>query len=182
MRTQELIDRIRLLNGGLHALAWGPGMLLLLGGTGLFLSLRCGFPQLIHLGRILRETAGSLLRRRVRGEGELSPFQALCTALAGTVGTGNVAGVTGAILLGGPGAVFWMWVAAFFGMATKYAEIALAVRYRVVSARNTAPLPSLSRSPAGWPASASAISLRAARSQPPRRSCSMPSRLRWGLR
>ena len=131
MRTQELIDRIRLLNGGLHALAWGPGMLLLLGGTGLFLSLRCGFPQLIHLGRILRETAGSLLRRRVRGEGELSPFQALCTALAGTVGTGNVAGVTGAILLGGPGAVFWMWVAAFFGMATKYAEIALAVRYRV---------------------------------------------------
>ncbi len=107
-------------------------MLLLLGGTGLFLSIRCGFPQLLHLGRILRETLGSLLRRRTRSEGgALSPFQALSTALAGTVGTGNVAGVTGAILLGGPGAVFWMWVAAFFGMATKYAEIALAVRFRI---------------------------------------------------
>ncbi|MGX8692210.1 MAG: alanine/glycine:cation symporter family protein [Clostridia bacterium] len=111
-------------------------MLLLLGGTGLFLSLRLGFPQLLQLGRILRETAGSLLRRRPSTEdGGLSPFQALSTALAGTVGTGNIAGVTGAILLGGPGAVFWMWLAAFFGTATKYAEIALAVRFRVTDAK-----------------------------------------------
>lgn len=131
LRTKALIQWIRPLNDVLHALAWGPGMLLLLGGTGVFLSLRCGFPQLLQLGRILRETVGSLLRGREHGEeGGLSPFQALSTALAGTVGTGNVAGVTGAILLGGPGAVFWMWVAAFFGMATKYAEIALAVKYR----------------------------------------------------
>lgn len=133
LRTQALIQAIRSLNEGLHALVWGPGMLLLLGGTGAFLSLRCGFPQLLQLGRILRDTAGSLLRRQKSG-GWFSPFQALCTALAGTVGTGNVAGVTGAILLGGPGAVFWMWVAAFFGSATKFAEIALAVKYRTADA------------------------------------------------
>ena len=130
-RTGTLISLFGTLVRGLHALVWGPGMLLLLGGTGVFLSIRCGFPQLRHLGRILRETVGSLLRPERGADGALSPFQALSTALAGTVGTGNVAGVTGAILLGGPGAVFWMWVAAFFGMATKYAEIALAVRYRV---------------------------------------------------
>ena len=134
-RTNALISLFGTLVGSLHALLWGPGMLLLLGGTGVFLSIRCGFPQLRRPGRILRETLGSLLRRKKNGgDGALSPFQALSTALAGTVGTGNVAGVTGAILLGGPGAVFWMWAAAFFGMATKYAEIALTVRYRVTDA------------------------------------------------
>lgn len=104
---------------------------MLLLGTGLFLSLRCGFPQL-RLRRVLRGTLGTLRRG---GAGEpapgFSPFQALSTALAGTVGTGNIAGVAGAILLGGPGAVFWMWAAALLGMGTKYAEIALAVRFRV---------------------------------------------------
>ncbi len=131
-RTEALGAWIRPLNDSLRALVWGPGMLLLYLGTGVWLSIRCGFPQLKHFGRVLRETAGSLLRRRPRDEGKgLSPFQALSTALAGTVGTGNIAGVTGAIFLGGPGAVFWMWVAAFFGMCTKFAEIALAVRFRV---------------------------------------------------
>ena len=113
----------------LHALVWGPGMLALLFGSGVFLSLRCGFPQL-RLRGILRDTFGTLRRGAPTEDGGLPPFQALTTALAGTVGTGNIAGVTGAILLGGPGAVFWMWVAAFFGMGTKYAEIALALRYR----------------------------------------------------
>ena len=108
----------------LRALVWGPGMTALLLGTGLWLTFRCGFPQL-RLGRALR----GVFTRPKEGSG-LSPFQALCTALAGTVGTGNVAGVAGAILLGGPGAVFWMWVAAFFGMATKYTEIFLALRWR----------------------------------------------------
>lgn len=132
-RTEALGAWIRPLNDSLRALVWGPGMLLLYLGTGVFLSVRCGFPQLRHFGRVLRETAGSLMRRRPRAEGQcFSPFQALSTALAGTVGTGNIAGVTGAIILGGPGAVFWMWVAAFFGMCTKFAEIALAVRYRVL--------------------------------------------------
>ena len=135
-RIEALIRWFKPFFVGLQALVWGPGMLLLLGGTGVFLSFRLGFPQVRYLARILRETAGSLFRRQPRDDsGGFTPFQALSTALAGTVGTGNVAGVTGAILLGGPGAVFWMWVAAFFGMATKYAEIALAVRCRVVDAR-----------------------------------------------
>lgn len=121
---------IESLNDALLPLVWGPGMLSLLFGTGVFLSLRCGFPQLLQLKTILRDSFGKLRRGKRPESGGLPPFQALTTALAGTVGTGNIAGVTGAILLGGPGAVFWMWVAAFFGMATKYAEIALAVRYR----------------------------------------------------
>lgn len=118
----------------LHVAVWGPGLELLLLGTGLFLSVRCGFPQL-RLRRVWRGTAGRLLHAPGQKPGHgLSPFQTLTTALAGTVGTGNIAGVTGAIFLGGPGAVFWMWVAAFFGMAAKYAEIALAVRYRETDA------------------------------------------------
>ena len=109
----------------------GPGTLLLLLGTGVFLSVRCSFPQLRHPRLILRQTLGSLVSPHShRKEGDFSPFQAACTALGGTVGTGNVAGVAGAIFLGGPGAVFWMWVSAFFGMCTKFAEIALSLRYR----------------------------------------------------
>lgn len=98
-------------------------------GVGLFLTLRLGFPQLGLFPRAVR-----LFFRRMFAEkrdGGVSSFQALCTALAATVGTGNLVGVAGAICLGGPGAIFWMWVCAFFGMATKYAEAALAVRYRV---------------------------------------------------
>ena len=121
--------RIEAIVENLRALVWGPGMLALLFGTGVFLSLRCGFPQLLQLRTVLRDSFGKL-RRGGPDDGGIPPFQALTTALAGTVGTGNIAGVTGAVLLGGPGAVFWMWVAAFFGMGTKYAEIALAVRYR----------------------------------------------------
>ena len=98
-------------------------------GVGLFLTLRLGFPQLVLFPRAV----GLFFRRMFAGkrDGGVSSFQALCTALAATVGTGNLVGVAGAICLGGPGAIFWMWVCAFFGMATKYAEAALAVRYRV---------------------------------------------------
>ena len=98
-------------------------------GVGLFLTLRLGFPQL----GLFPRAVGLFFRRMFAGkrDGGVSSFQALCTALAATVGTGNLVGVAGAICLGGPGAVFWMWVCAFFGMATKYAEAALAVRYRV---------------------------------------------------
>ena len=98
-------------------------------GVGLFLTLRLGFPQ---LGLFPRAVV-LFFRRMFAGkrDGGVSSFQALCTALAATVGTGNLVGVAGAICLGGPGAIFWMWVCAFFGMATKYAEAALAVRYRV---------------------------------------------------
>lgn len=118
-------------NHTVNGFAWGPIMLVLLVGTGIYLSIRTRFLQVRKFGFIMKHTFGSLFRRDRTDNGKnLSPFQAVSTALAGTVGTGNIAGVTGAIFAGGPGAVFWMWVSAFFGMCTKYAEIALAVKYR----------------------------------------------------
>ncbi len=126
-----MIKTIDKINAAVKSFAWGPVMLLLLVGTGVFLSVRMGFPQVRRFGFVMRKTAGSLFRNGKKDDGaNLSPFQAVSTALAGTVGTGSIAGVTGAIFTGGPGAVFWMWVSAFFGMCTKYAEIALAMKYR----------------------------------------------------
>lgn len=115
-----------------NGFVWGPIMLALLVGTGVFLTFRTGWVQVRWFGYIMKNTVGSLFRKKgARDHGSnLSPFQAVTTALAGTVGTGNIAGVTGAIFIGGPGAVFWMWVSAFFGMCTKYAEIALALKFR----------------------------------------------------
>ena len=110
--------------------AWGPVMLILLVGTGFYLSFRMGFMQFSRIPYWWKNTAGKLTHKHVAGEGEVMPFQALTTALAATVGTGNIAGVTGAIFIGGPGAVFWMWIAALVGMMTKYAEVVLAVQYR----------------------------------------------------
>lgn len=112
----------------LNRLVWGPWLVAAVLGAGLFLSLRAGFPQLT----LFREALGhflSTLRPPEREEGE-PPFRALCTALAATVGTGNLIGVAGAIALGGPGAVFWMWVCGFVGMGTKFAEVTLAVHFR----------------------------------------------------
>lgn len=109
----------------INAFVWGVPALALMLGVGLFLSLRTGFVQLRLLGPAFRQLGRSLKP----GDGT-SSFRALCTALAATVGTGNIAGVAGAIAIGGPGAVFWMWVSGFVGMATKYAEAVLAVRYR----------------------------------------------------
>ena len=109
--------------------AWGPVMLILLVGTGFYLSFRMGFMQFSRIPYWWKNTAGKLTHKHVAG-GEVTPFQALTTALAATVGTGNIAGVTGAIFIGGPGAVFWMWIAALVGMMTKYAEVVLAVQYR----------------------------------------------------
>ena len=129
---ERWIEALRRINAAVSGVVWGPPMLLLLMGTGVFLTFRLGFLPLTRMPLILRHTLGSLLGRKGRkaaGAG-LTPFQAVSTALASTVGTGSVAGVTGAIFVGGPGAVFWMWVSAFFGMATKYTEILLAVRYR----------------------------------------------------
>ena len=110
--------------------AWGPLTLLLLVGTGFYLSLRMGFIQFTRIPYWMKNTAGKLFHKHEAGEGEVTPLQALTTALAATVGTGNIAGVTGAIFVGGPGAVFWMWVAALVGMMTKYSEVVLAVHYR----------------------------------------------------
>ena len=133
----ELILNI---NNFINGIVWGPVMLFLLVGTGIYLTIRCGCLQARRFGFIMRSTLGSLFRKtekKAGGEPNLTPFQAVSTALAGTVGTGNIAGVTGAIFAGGPGAVFWMWVSAFFGMMTKYAEIVLAVKYRQVGPDGT---------------------------------------------
>ena len=116
--------------GVLNGIAWGPWMLLLLVGTGVYLSCRVGFIQFSKFGYAMRNTLGKIFQKTEAGEGEVTPFQAVATALAATVGTGNIAGVTGAICVGGPGAVFWMWISALFGMVTKYAEVVLAVKYR----------------------------------------------------
>ncbi len=116
--------------GKLNSFAWGPWMLLLLVGTGVYLTVRMGFLQFRKFGYAMKNTLGKVFQKTEAGEGEITPFQAVSTALAATVGTGNIAGVTGAIAVGGPGAVFWMWVSAIFGMVTKYAEVVLSVRYR----------------------------------------------------
>jgi len=123
---------VELINGKLNAFAWGPIMLALLIGTGVYLTIRTRCIQVTKFGYIMKNTVGSLFSKKDKSAGKnLTAFQAVSTAMAGTVGTGNIAGVTGAIFVGGPGAVFWMWVSAFFGMCTKYAEIALAMKYRV---------------------------------------------------
>lgn len=111
----------------LHDFLWGVPMLILILGIGIFLTGLTGFPQLLLFPKAVR----SLFHKTNSVNSSVSPFQALCTALAATVGTGNLVGVAGAICLGGPGAVFWIWVCGFIGMATKFAEVTLAVRYRV---------------------------------------------------
>lgn len=122
---------LNFITGPLNEFAWGPIMLVLLVGTGIYLTVRTGWLQIRKFGYVIKNTVGSLFTKKDKGEGKnLSQFEAVATAMAGTVGTGNIAGVTGAIFVGGPGAVFWMWVSAFFGMVTKYSEILLAVKYR----------------------------------------------------
>ena len=106
---------------------WGAPLLILLSGTGLYLTLRLGFIQIRYLPRAL----GYLFKKDKGGKGDVSSFAALCTALAATIGTGNIVGVATAVQAGGPGAIFWMWLVALVGMATKYAECLLAVKYRV---------------------------------------------------
>ena len=110
------------------ALVWGPPLMVLLIGTGIMLTTRLGLLQVMKLPKALQ----LIFSARSNGSGDVSSFQALCTALAATVGTGNIVGVATAVKAGGPGALFWMWIAAFFGMATKYAEGVLAVKYRKV--------------------------------------------------
>ncbi|GAA0455355.1 sodium:alanine symporter family protein [Alkalibacillus silvisoli] len=111
-------------------IVWGPWLLILLVGTGIFLTIRLSFLQFKTLPYALK-LSFSPKRQDKKSEGDISHFQALTTALAATIGTGNIAGVATAVVLGGPGAVFWMWISALFGMATKYAEAILAVKYRV---------------------------------------------------
>ena len=128
-----MLEMITSINNAINSFVWGPVMLALLVGTGIFLTIRTGCVQVKWFGYIMKNTVGGLFKKdaKTTDGNNLTPFQAVTTALAGTVGTGNIAGVTGAIFVGGPGAVFWMWVSAFFGMCTKYAEIVLAMKYRI---------------------------------------------------
>ena len=129
-----MLKIITSVNTAVNSFVWGPVMLALLVGTGVYLTVKTGFIQVKWFSYIMKHTVGSLFckdKSSDKSGSNLTPFQAVTTALAGTVGTGNIAGVTGAIFVGGPGAVFWMWVSAFFGMCTKYAEITLAMKYRI---------------------------------------------------
>lgn len=112
---------------------WGPVMLVLLMGTGIFLTFRLNFLPWRNLGYSLKSLLSKESRKTTDGEGDISPFSALMTALAATVGTGNIVGVATAMVMGGPGALVWMWISAAFGITTKYAECALAGKYRTVN-------------------------------------------------
>jgi AGCS family alanine or glycine:cation symporter len=116
-------------NAALNGIVWGPPILLLLVGTGILLTILTGGVQFRHLGTALSEVLGKL-RHKSTGSGSVTPFQAVATALASTVGVGNIAGVATAIFIGGPGALFWLWVSGVLGMATKFAEIVVALHYR----------------------------------------------------
>ncbi len=112
----------------IHGMIWGAPALILILGVGIYLTIRTGFCQITLFPRAMNAFFATLFQKDAKGEG--SSFRSLCTALGATVGTGNLVGVAGAICLGGPGAVFWMWICGVLGMATKYAEVTLAVRYR----------------------------------------------------
>ena len=125
-----MLEIITNINTVLNNFIWGvPAMVCIL-GVGLYLAIRTGFLQLRRFGYAMKNTLGRLFKKEQAAEGALTPFQAVCTALSATVGTGNIAGVAGAIAIGGPGAVFWMWVSAILGMGTKFAEVTLAVHFR----------------------------------------------------
>ena len=131
---EKILKAIESVNGEINSVVWGAFGLLLLVGTGIIVTCMTKFFQVSHIGLWFKETLGSLFKKDVikhsKEKGSISPFQALCTALAATVGTGNIAGVAAAICIGGAGAVFWMWVAAFFGMMTNYAENVLGIYFR----------------------------------------------------
>ena len=123
----EVIERV---NSVANNFIWGVPAMICIIGVGLFLSIRTKFIQIRKFPYAMKVTIGRMLKKREASDGALTPFQAVCTALAATVGTGNVAGVAGAIAIGGPGAVFWMWISALLGMCTKFSEVTLAVHFR----------------------------------------------------
>ncbi|MDO4383211.1 MAG: sodium:alanine symporter family protein [Eubacteriales bacterium] len=123
----QIIERV---NDSVNAFIWGVPSMICIIGVGLLLTFRTKGLQFRKFGYVLKHTFGTIFNNKEAEEGALTPFQSVCTALAGTVGTGNIAGVAGAIALGGPGAVFWMWCSALLGMCTKFAEVTLAVHFR----------------------------------------------------
>ena len=124
LHTIESVNRV------INDFIWGVPAMICIIGVGLYLSIRTGFLQIRKFGYAIQTTIGRMFRKKEASDGALTPFQAVCTALAATVGTGNIAGVAGAIAIGGPGAVFWMWISAILGMCTKFFEVTLAVHFR----------------------------------------------------
>ena len=129
-----MLQIIETINTAVNNFIWGVPAMVCIFGVGLYLSIRTNFLQIRKFPYAIRTTLGRIFRKRDASDGAITPFQAVCTALAATVGTGNIAGVAGAIAIGGPGAVFWMWISALLGMCTKYAEVTLAVHYREINA------------------------------------------------
>ncbi len=132
---EGFLESVAGINSAVNNVVWGIPMLILLVGTGVFLTLRSRGVQFAHFGYAMKNTFGRIFQKHKAGKGEITPFQAVSTALAATVGTGNIAGVTTAVVLGGPGAVFWLWITALIGMCTKYAEVTLAVKFRERNAK-----------------------------------------------
>lgn len=125
-----MLATIESINNVVNNFIWGVPAMICIVGVGLLLSIRTGFLQIRKFPYAMKVTIGRMLKKREASDGALTPFQAVCTALAATVGTGNIAGVVGAIAIGGPGAVFWMWISALLGMCTKFSEVTLAVHFR----------------------------------------------------
>ena len=133
MDSRLLLENVGKVLKSIDDVVWGPVMLVLLVGTGMILTVRTGFLPIRNLGYALRSVLSKEARTK-KGEGDISPFSALTTALAATIGTGNIVGVATAMVLGGPGALVWMWISAFFGMASKFSECMLSIKYREVNA------------------------------------------------
>ena len=131
-----MVETIANINGIINNFVWGVPMLVLLVGTGILMTILTKVFQLSHFSYWMKHTLGSIFtdkhitKHTEKGDQSISQFQSLCTALAATIGTGNIVGVASALLYGGPGAIFWMWIVAFFGMMTNYSENVLGIYYR----------------------------------------------------
>lgn len=126
----KMLDIIKSVNDTVNGFIWGVPAMICIIGVGLYLSIRTKFIQIRKFPMAMKNTIGKVFDKKEAKHGAMTPFQAVCTALSATVGTGNIAGVAGAIAIGGPGAVFWMWISAFLGMCTKFSEVVLAVHFR----------------------------------------------------
>ena len=129
-----MLNAIETINTAVNNFIWGVPAMVCIIDVGLYLSIRTGFLQIRKFPYAIQTTIGRMFRKKDASDGAITPFQAVCTALAATVGTGNIAGVAGALAIGGPGAVFWMWVSALLGMCTKFSEVTLAVQFRETNA------------------------------------------------
>ena len=152
-----MLQTIEAVNTAVNDFVWGIPAMICIIGVGLVLTLRTNFIQFRKFGYALKNSIGRIFKKEKAKEGSITPFQAVCTALAATVGTGNIAGVAGAIAIGGPGAVFWMWISALLGMCTKFSEVTLAVHFRektrpaiTWAVRCTTSKTALERTGAGW--------------------------------